>query len=291
MRLNDFPALGFGVGLRGHYTDQFTTRPSGIDWVEALTENYLPWEDGTWVKPIEFLEKVRTQMPVVLHGVSLSLGASEPLSQSYLARWKALIDRVQPAWVSDHLCWTGSQNHKLHDLLPLPYTEEALEHLVERISHAQDFLGRRILVENVSSYVEFERADYTEWDFLAELIRRADCGLLLDVNNVYVSSINHGFDPWHYLSAIPAERVGQIHLAGHRNKGTYCIDTHDEPVSNAVWELFRKTAARLGPVSTMIERDDRFPEWTELKNEVDEARRIATQSYAIDRTQEITATL
>lgn len=292
MSPKDFPFLGFGVGLRHHYSEHFSSaRPAKIDWVEAITENYLPWEDGTWVRPIELLEKVRAHTPVALHGVSLSIGAAEPLNESYLWRWKELIERIEPAWVSDHLCWTGSSAHNAHDLLPLPYTKETLNLLVEKVSRVQEYLGRRILLENVSSYVEFAHADYTEWDFLATLVKKADCALLLDVNNVYVSSINHGFDPRTYLEAIPVDRVGQIHLAGHRNKGKYCIDTHDEPVCDAVWELYRWTAGHFGQVSTMIERDDRYPDWNELASEVDRARNLAKPSHATARTKETPATL
>ncbi len=288
----DFPFLGFGVGLRNHYADHFrSSRPEGIDWVEAITESYLPWEDGTWVRSIEALEKVRSHLPIALHGVSLSIGSSDPLNESYLHRWKMLIDRIQPAWVSDHLCWTGGNAHNVHDLLPLPYTEEALKHLAARISRVQEHLGRRLLVENVSSYVEFDHGDYAEWDFLAELTKRTGCGLLLDVNNVYVSAVNHGFDAWDYLSAIPKNSVGQIHLAGHRNKGTYCVDTHDEPVCDEVWKLYERVAGWLGPTTTMIERDDRYPEWAELKAEVDKARQLATGNHAITRSQEVTATV
>lgn len=292
MRLPDFPHLGFGVGFRHNYSEHFSkSRPEKIDWVEAITENYLPWEDGTWVRPIEMLEKVRSHTPVALHGVSLSIGSDEPLNESYLWRWKELVDRLEPAWISDHLCWTGSNAHNAHDLLPLPYTKETLTLLVEKILRIQEFMGRRLMLENVSSYVEFEHADFTEWDFLATLATKADCGLLLDVNNIYVSSINHGFDPMTYLRAIPKERVGQIHLAGHRNKGTYCIDTHDEPVCENVWKLYRWAWQHFGPVSTMIERDDRYPEWSELALEVERARNLAKEPNAKLKPTETSATL
>ncbi len=292
MKSTDFPFLGYGAGYRSFYADKFTaSRPEKIDWVEVITETYLPWEDGTWVRAISTLEKIRSFMPVALHGVSLSIGAYEPLNDSYLWRWKELVDRIEPAWISDHLCWTGFSTHNAHDLLPLPYTNETLNLVCEKIARVQEYFGRPMLVENVSSYVEFNKADFAEWEFLAELTRRSGCALLLDVNNVYVSSLNHNFDPMDYLRGIPLGSVGQIHLAGHRNKGTYLIDTHDEPVCDDVWNLYRCTAKRFGQVSTMIERDDRYPEWNELVAEVDKARKIAKEANAETRTRETSATL
>ena len=230
-------------------------------------------------------------MPVVLHGVSLSIGAYEALNESYLWRWKELVDRIEPAWLSDHLCWTGSSDHNAHDLLPLPFTNEALKLTCEKIERVQEYFGRPILIENVSSYVEFNRADFTEWEFLTQLAKRSGCGLLLDVNNVYVSSINHKFDPLEYLQGIPLEAVGQIHLAGHRNKGTFLIDTHDEPVCDEVWNLYRWTIRRFGRVRTLSERDDLYPQWEELVAEVNKARNIANEADSETRTRETSATL
>lgn len=209
-----------------------------------------------------------------MHGVSLSLGSTDPLSQTYLKSLKKLTDQVQPLWISDHLSWTSYEGQHLHDLLPLPYTEEAIRHVVERIKQVQDFIGERILLENLSSYVEFESSEMPEWQFLSEIAHRADCGILLDVNNVYVSSRNHGFDPIQYLENIPLERVGQIHLAGHSVVGKYLIDTHDAPVCPEVWELYRWTTQNLGAVTTMIERDKNIPALGDLIKELGQAKAI-----------------
>jgi hypothetical protein len=215
---------------------------------------------------------------MVMHGVSLSIGAQDPLNREYLRQLRALADRVEPVWISDHLCWTGAHGLNAHDLLPLPYTGEALKHVAARVGQVQDFLGRRILLENVSSYVSYPESEMSEWEFLREIAGRADCLILLDINNIYVSSVNHEFDPHDYLNAIPAERVWQFHLAGHRNHGDYIIDTHDEPVIDPVWELYESAIRRFGRVSTMIERDDNIPPLAELLAELDRARRIAATS-------------
>ena len=268
--------LGFGLGLRPvHYPEILDGRPR-IDWFEAISENYMV-PGG---RPIHALMRVRERLPVVLHGVSLSIGSTDPLDDAYLQRLKALADRVEPAWISDHLCWTGVSGINLHDLLPLPYTEEALYHVVGRVLQVQERLGRRILLENVSSYVTFAQSAVPEWEFLAEVARRADCLLLLDVNNVYVSAFNHEFDPLAYLDAIPGERVRQIHLAGHENNGTHIIDTHDHPVIDPVWSLYAEAIRRFGPVATMIERDDRIPPLAELEGELDRARAVAAEALA-----------
>jgi uncharacterized protein (UPF0276 family) len=270
------PPLGFGLGLRvDHYEAILADHPE-VDWFEALTENYLV-PGG---KPLDYLMRIRERFPVVLHGVSLSIGSTQPLDRTYLAQVKALATRVEPEWVSDHLCWTGIAGRNMHDLLPLPYTEEALANVVERVRTVQDILGRRILLENVSSYVSYRDSQLTEWQFLREIAERADCLILLDVNNIYVSSVNHEFDPLDYLNAIPQDRVQQIHLAGHENHGDYLIDTHDHPVPGPVWELYSAAVRRFGSVSTMIERDANIPPLEELCSELDAARQLAARTLA-----------
>ena len=270
------PSLGFGLGLRvDHYEAILGDRPP-VDWFEVLTENYLV-PGG---KPLSYLTRFRERYPLVMHGVSMSIGSTAPLDLEYLRQVKALARRIEPAWVSDHLCWTGIAGRNLHDLLPLPYTEEALAHVVERVRQVQDVLGRRILMENVSSYVGFSQSRLTEWEFLREVAIRADCLILLDVNNIYVSSVNHEFDALTYLQAIPAERVQQIHLAGHENHGDYLIDTHDHPVPDPVWDLYAAALRHCGPVATMIERDDNIPPLAELVAELEQARGISAQVLA-----------
>ena len=264
-------SLGFGLGVRPtHYEDLLGERRGSVGWLEALTENYL-LPGG---RPLHYLNRLRADYPIVLHGVSLSIGSTDPLDEAYLRDVKALAARVEPAWVSDHLCWTGVDGVNLHDLMPLPFTEEALRHVVSRVAAVQERLGRRLVLENVSSYVSFARCDMTEWEFLREVAERADCHLLLDVNNVYVSSVNHGFDPLAYLRGIPVDRVQQFHLAGHRDMGDYLIDTHDEPVCEAVWRLFQAAIERFGALSTMIERDDNIPALDVLLDELNHARDI-----------------
>ncbi len=265
------PWLGFGLGLRpAHYETVLNDRPA-VDWFEIISENYLV-PGG---KPLHYLDRIRERYPMVMHGVSLSIGSQDPLDREYLKQLHALAKRVEPEWISDHLCWTGAHGLNAHDLLPLPYTEEALKHVVARVGEVQDFLGRRILLENVSSYVTYPESEMSEWEFLREIAARADCLILLDINNIYVSSVNHEFDPRDYLQAIPPERVWQFHLAGHRNHGDYIIDTHDEPVIDPVWELYAQAVRRFGRVSTMIERDDNIPSLAELLTELDRARQIA----------------
>jgi uncharacterized protein len=267
---------GFGLGLRvDHYRDFVDRRPA-VDWLEIIAENYMV-PGG---KPLHFLDTIRRDYPMVMHGVSLSIGSSDPLDMSYLAELKTLIDRVEPAWISDHLCWTGMNGTNLHDLLPLPYTEAALCHVAQRIAAVQDVLGRQILLENVSSYVTWRADELSEWDFIAELARRADCLLLLDVNNVYVSSINHRFDPRRFIAALPADRVRQIHLAGHEDHGSHIIDTHDHDICPAVWSLYADTVQRIGAVPTMIERDDNIPPLDALLAELALARDLAMRARA-----------
>lgn len=270
------PSLGFGLGLRAAHYERILADNPAIDWFEAITENYLV-PGGA---PLHNLTRIRERYPLVLHGVSLSIGSTAPLDREYLSRLKALAARIEPAWISDHLCWTGVGGHNLHDLLPLPYTEEALRHVVERVRIVQDVLGRRILLENVSSYVEFHESCLTEWDFLSALAEEADCLILLDVNNVYVSSINHGFDPYTFLHAIPIHRVQQIHLAGHEDHGDYLIDTHDQPVADPVWRLYAAAIRRFGPIATTIERDANIPPLDELQRELAAARTVAERARA-----------
>ncbi|HZF26493.1 MAG TPA: DUF692 domain-containing protein, partial [Steroidobacteraceae bacterium] len=238
---------------------------------EVLTENYLV-PGG---RPLHFLARIREQFPIAMHGVALSIGSTDELDRGYLAQVKALATRFEPAWISDHLCWTGVAGRNTHDLLPLPYTEEALRHVVERVRVAQDLLERRLVLENVSSYVSFNSATFSEHDFLRALAEEADCLILLDVNNVYVSSVNHGFDPLAYLDAMPAKRVQQIHLAGHEDRGACLVDTHDRPVPAAVWNLYVEAVRRFGAVSTSIERDANIPPLTDLLAELDTARSLA----------------
>lgn len=265
------PYLGFGLGLRTDHYDAILSDAPPVDWFEVITENYLV-PGG---KPLHYLDKIRARYPLVMHGVSLSIGGTDPLDRDYLAQVKALAARIEPAWISDHLCWTGLNGANMHDLLPLPYTEEAIAHVAGRVTQVQDILGRQILLENVSSYVTYKESTLSEWEFFSAVAKRADCLMLLDVNNIYVSSFNHEFDPLEYLNTIPAERVRQIHIAGHRNYGDYIVDTHDEPVIDPVWDLYREALRRLGPVSTMIERDDNIPPLAELLAELEHARRIA----------------
>jgi uncharacterized protein len=268
--------LGFGLGLRTeHYTEILEGSPA-VDWFEAITENYLV----AGGRPLHNLMRVRERFPVALHGVSLSIGSTGPLDLSYLTQVKALATRVRPVWISDHLCWTGVNGKNVHDLLPLPYTEEALAHVVARVRAVQEILGQRILLENVSSYLGFQESRMTEWEFLSAVATQADCLLLLDVNNVYVSSVNHEFDPIAYLDAIPVERVQQIHLAGHENHGDYLIDTHDQAVPDAVWSLYKEALKRFGVVPTMIERDANIPPLAELEAELRIARRLAERTVA-----------
>ncbi len=266
---------GFGLGLRTEHYDDFVREPQRrVDWLEIISENYMV-PGG---KPLHYLDRVRRDYPMVMHGVSLAIGSVAPLDLDYLRALRELIDRVQPAWVSDHLCWGRLPEQHMHDLLPLPYTEESLGLLAERIAQVQDFLGRRLVLENVSSYVSFAADEMDESEFVAALLARTDCLLLLDVNNVYVSSVNHGFDARTYIDRMPAGRVVQIHLAGHEDHGDYLIDTHDHPVCDQVWALYAYTTAHLGLKPTMIERDDHIPPLEVLLDELDAARAIARRS-------------
>ncbi len=263
--------LGFGLGLRPpHFSSVLAEKPD-VDWFEILTENYLI-PGG---RPLYYMDKIREQYPMVMHGVSMSLGSTDPIDLNYLRSLKALIKRVEPKWISDHLCWTGVGQKNMHDLLPLPYTQEAINHVANKIMQVQEFLGQQILIENLSSYITYQQSDMTEWEFLSEIAKRADCFILLDVNNVYVSAQNHEFSPMEYINAMPNNRVLQIHLAGHSQGEDCIIDTHDQPVIDPVWDLYAKTIKHLGPISTMIERDDNIPPLSELLVELNHAREIA----------------
>ena len=271
------PAIqGFGLGLRTEHYADFEQRGATVDWLEILSENYMV-PGG---RPPHHLDRIRANHPVVMHGVSMSIGGTDPLDLDYLRELKALAARVQPAWLSDHLCWTGVDGRNLHDLLPLPMSEAALRHVAARLDEVQHRLGRRIAIENLSSYVRFAADEMREYEFVAELLKRTDALLLLDVNNVYVSSVNHGFDARAYIDAMPADRVVQIHLAGHSEQDGFLVDTHDAPVCDAVWDLYRYTLTRLGPRPTMIERDDHIPALDELLAELDIARRITADVAA-----------
>ena len=267
-------ASGFGLGLRPRHYEAILKSKPRVDWFEALSENYMI-PGG---RPLCYLMRIRERYPVALHGVSLSIGGTDPLDRAHLEGLKALAQRVQPEWISDHLCWTGVAGRNLHDLMPLPYTGEALRHVASRVRRVQDFLGRRILIENVSSYVAYRSSEMSEWDFIAALANEADCDILLDVNNIYVSAYNHGYDAIAFLDAMPRARVRQIHLAGHDNCGDLIIDTHDAPVIDPVWALYREAIRRLGPVPTMIERDDKIPPLGTLVRELDRARAIAAEA-------------
>lgn len=265
---------GFGLGLRtSHYAEILAATPArtGIDWFEILSENYMTGGG----KPLAMLDLIRRDYPVAMHGVSMSIGTPEGPSDDYLRALKALADRVQPLWISDHLCWTGTHGRNMHDLFPLPYTDEAIGIVVRNLRRVQDYLERPVLLENVSSYVSFNSDTFKEWDFVAAVAERSDSLILLDVNNVYVSSVNHGFDAQDYLRAMPAARVRQIHLAGHSMQGDSIIDTHDQAVADPVWALYADALRRFGPVATMIERDDNIPPLAELSAELRRARDVA----------------
>jgi uncharacterized protein (UPF0276 family) len=262
---------GFGLGLRTDHYAEILAAPCKVDWFEILSENYMI-PGG---KPLAMLDAIRRDYPMVMHGVSMSIGSADGPSGAYLQELKTLMRRVEPLWISDHLCWTGVHGHNMHDLFPLPYTEETVTHVVRNIKRVQDYLERPLLLENVSSYVSFTSDSLTEWEFVSAIAEESDSLILLDVNNIYVSSVNHGFDPHDYLNAIPANRVQQIHLAGHSDHGNYIVDTHDHPVADPVWALYADALRRFGPVATMIERDDNIPPLAELVAELQQARDIA----------------
>lgn len=268
--------LGFGLGLRPIYYPDILDKKPAVDWFEIISENFMV-PGG---RPQVMLDKIRTDYPVVMHGVSLSIASTAPLDFDYLSALKALAARIEPAWISDHLCWTGVNGLNLHDLMPIPYTREALDHVVERIARVQDFLGCRIALENVSTYVTFADSEMDEWSFVQAVAERADCWLLLDLNNIFVSAFNHDFDAAECLRAIKPERILQMHLAGHSDCKTHKIDTHDQPICPEVFALYAEACKSFGPISTLIERDDNFPPFAELVTELDHARSIACMAHA-----------
>jgi uncharacterized protein (UPF0276 family) len=276
MNRSEFPFLGFGVGLRrDHYAHILDSRPR-VDWFEIISENFMTGGG----RPLEVIDAVAAQYPVVMHGVSLSIGSADPLRRDYLRELKALAARIKPAWISDHLCWTGVGGRNLHDLLPLPYNEEAVRHVASRIREVQDFLERPIALENVSSYMTLRASTMTESEFLVAVAEGADCGILLDINNIFVSAFNHGFDALTYIDSIPRERVVQFHLAGHSDHGSYLLDTHDHPVRDEVWALYEHAVRRFGAVSALIEWDDSIPAFDVLLETAERARKIHQSASA-----------
>jgi uncharacterized protein (UPF0276 family) len=264
------PDLGVGVGFRlPHYSKVLEETPE-MDWFEVISENFM----GDGGKPRLNLERLHERYAVVPHGVSLSIGSTAPLDRPYLDRLRALIDRLDPPWFSDHLCWTGVSSANLHDLLPLPHTKAAAQHVIERVRQIQDLVQRPFALENVSSYLTYTASAMPEWEFLAEISEKADCGLLFDCNNVYVSARNHGFDANTYVDGVPADRIVQVHLAGHTDKGKYLLDTHSDHVRDEVWALYRRTLLRSGDVSTLIEWDEDIPSWDVLAAEAQMARDV-----------------
>ena len=264
------PNLGFGVGLRTVHFPYLLQHWPAVDWFEIISENFLDARG----RPRWVLDQVAERYPVVMHGVSLSIGSTDPLNLDYLRKLKQLASEIRAVWVSDHLCWTGVAGRNSHDLLPIPFTEESLQHVVQRVKTVQEILERPLVLENPSSYVEFRESTFAEPDFLAAVVAETGCGLLLDVNNVYVSSRNHEFDPVDYLQRIPADAVVQMHLAGHTDCGTHVIDTHDGQVVSAVWDLYRIASQRTGGVSTLLEWDARIPSFPEVHDEVLKARSL-----------------
>jgi uncharacterized protein (UPF0276 family) len=268
--------LGIGIGLRTTHFGEILAGAPAVDWFEVLSENFM----DTGGRPLHVLDRVVERYPVALHGVSLSIGTTDPLDRGYLRKLKALAERTRARWVSDHLCWTGVLGRNTHDLLPLPYDESTLRHVARRVKQVQDILERPLVLENPSTYLAYTRSTLSEWDFLTALCEATGCGLLLDVNNVYVSSFNHGFDPRHYIDAIPADRVVQVHLAGHTNHGTHILDTHDGPAIGAVWELYARLCARTGPVSTLFEWDASIPPLATVLDEAEKARPLRAAAAA-----------
>ena len=259
---------GYGIGLRPAYYEDIIRQRPALDFLEIISENYLV----AGGKPLYYLDKIAEMYPLFMHGVSLSIGSQDPLDQNYLKQLKKLADRVAPLIISDHLCWTSHAGHNLHDLLPLPYLGDTVKHVSERVRLVQDILERPILLENVSSYIEYKSSEMSEWEFYQAIVEESGCFMLLDINNIYVSAKNHGYNPLDYLTAIPKHRVKQFHLAGHSNYGDYIIDTHDQAICNEVWQLYAQACSLFGRISTLIERDDNFPPLNVLLAEVQQAK-------------------
>lgn len=268
---------GCGIGLRIEHFDEIDEQKPDIPWFEILSDNYLI--EGTTQR--DYLYKFREKYPITFHGVGMSIGSTEPLKMDFLKSLKRLKDDVQPAWISDHLCWTSAHGVVTHDLIPLPYTQTVVDHIVDRISQVQDFLGEQIVIENVSSYLQFKATDMSEWDFINEVTNRSDCKLLLDVNNIYVSAQNHQFDADEYLYAMPTDRVVEMHLAGYEDRGTHLLDTHSRPVTDPVWDLFAKAVRHVGDVPVLIEWDSDIPELNRVIQEAKKAQKIQKKTLPL----------
>lgn len=270
MTISNLPNLGLGVGLRHQHFDYILQHKPKVDWFEIISENFIA--DHGWCK--HALMQIRQDYPMVMHGVSLSIGSTDPLDKEYLSALKKLSLEVQPAWISDHLCWTGVQHLNTHDLLPVPLTEESLNHICQRIHQVQDYLQRPLILENPSTYLSFAASTIDEWDFLNLMAERTGCGLLIDVNNIYVSARNHGFDPLEYIKKLHHQAIVQIHLSGHTDLGDHCIDTHDQAVSESVWQLYARLKRYTGGVSTLLEWDANIPDFPVLHQELLKAETV-----------------
>jgi len=266
----NMPIQGCGIGLRVEHFDEIDQQQPDIPWFEILSDNYLL--EGTAQR--DYLYKIREDYPLTFHGVGMSIGSTEPLNMDFMKALRKLKDEVQPMWLSDHLCWTSAHGKVTHDLIPLPYTSAVVDHLVDRINQIQDYIGQQMVIENVSSYLQFKDSEMTEWEFINEIATRSDCRLLLDVNNIYVSSQNHLFDAEDYLYAMPKDRIVEIHLAGYEDKGTHILDTHSRPVSDPVWKLFGKAIQHVGDVPVLIEWDNDIPSLARVMQEAEKAQKI-----------------
>jgi len=272
-RFNNFTEYGIGIGLRVPHYGHILSRKPTVDWFEIISENFMV--DGG--RPLAVLDSILEQYRVVQHGVAMYLGSTDGLNRDHLKKLKRLVKRTNTPWLSDHLCWGSVDGSYSHDLLPLPYTFEAARHVAQRIREVRDYVEVPILVENVSSYAEFHASEMSEWEFLSEVVEKADAGILLDVNNIYVSSQNHGFNPYDYLNNIPHHRVGQFHIAGHSKYDKYILDTHDHPVLDPVWKMYDHAIRKTGPTATLLEWDDRIPSFDEVHREALKAGRFCEE--------------